>query len=322
MATAWRDDLIVQPARCLKHPKCTTGHFYCSDCNRVCCGECRVEADERFNHKKHNTIPLEQHLQQRHERVATIKSDVKKYIDKHDRLRHSISFVLDETKQKELQSGYDIIDELVDRLHRKVSSLQLTLKDTFKQQAEQKWTAATNARLVDNAEKALDAARTARAALEHEMRRAELDELHMAEGSREMDALADRIANFMQLDVRLPSASDFELRELKEQLKGSVTVFETDVSGKVDNLLSRVNQTRTLRLSETGVITKEQLKIQSDAYESCILGVVQPNINSLLFLDGWNCSVKILDTGDKLAMVCFIIIFIYSHSNRNLGKIF
>ena len=105
----------------------------------------------------------------------------------------------------------------------------MTLKDTFKQQAEQKWTAATNAHLVDNAEKALDAALTARAALEHEMRRAELDELHMAEGSREMDALADRIANFMQLDVRLPSASDFELRELKEEFKGSVTVFETDV---------------------------------------------------------------------------------------------
>lgn len=237
---------------------------------------------------------------------ATIKSDVKKYIDKHDRLRHSISVVLDETQKKELQSGYDVIDELSDRLHRQVYSLQMTLKHRFKVQAERKWTAAANACLIDNAEKALDAARTARAALEHEMRRAELYELHMAEGSREMDVLADRIANFMQLDVQLPSASDFGLRDLKEQLKGSVAAFETDVTGKVDDLLSRVNKTQTLRLTETGVISEEQLKIQSDAFDSIITGVVQPNINSLLLLDGWNSSLKKLDTGDTVAKVCLI----------------
>ena len=81
--------LAMQPTRCLKHPKCTTNHFYCIECNSVFCSDCRNEADDRFNHTKDKFFPIETYLQQRRERIATIKSDVRKYIDKHDRLGNS-----------------------------------------------------------------------------------------------------------------------------------------------------------------------------------------------------------------------------------------
>ena len=211
-------------------------------------------------------------LQQRRERIAAIKSDVKKYTEKHDTLRQSISFELVDAKKKQLQSGFDIIDEFAQRLHRKVDFLKSSLKATFEQQAELKWASGTNASLIDDAEKALDTARTARAGLEHEMCRAELEELHLVEGSREMEALADRIANFVRLDVRLPAATDFELRDLNERLNASVAAFEAQVSEKLDELLSRVNEPpRVLRLSQTCAIMKEQLKVQSDKFDPYII---------------------------------------------------
>ena len=98
------------------------------------------------------------------------------------------------------------------------------------------------------------------------MRRAEVEELHMAEGSREIDTLADRIADFMRLDVRLPAATDFELRDLNESLDVSIAAFEAEVSEKLDELLSRVTQPRVLHLSKSGLISAEQFKFQSDKW--------------------------------------------------------
>ena len=101
----------------------------------------------------------------------------------------------------------------------------------------------------------------------------------MVEGSREMEALADRIANFVRLDVRLPAATDFELRDLNERLNASVAAFEAQVSDKSDELLSRVNEPpRVLRLSQTCAIMKEQLKVQSDKFDPYIMVWSNPTL--------------------------------------------
>lgn len=131
----------------------------------------------------------------------------------------------------------------------------------------------------------MDIARTARAALEHEMRRAEVEDLHMAEGSHEIGTLAERIAEFMRLDFKLPAATDFELSDLTESLSVSITAFEAEVSGKLDELLSRVTQLRVLHHSKSGLISAKQLKVQSDKWDHSIRGVVQPNANSMILLD-------------------------------------
>lgn len=131
MATALGGDFVVNPARCLKHPQCSVDLFYCVDCNRVACGGCRREVSDRANHKKHLAIPLATHQQQRRECIAGIKADIKKYIYKHDGLRNDISVVLENAKKKELQSGYDIIEEFTSRLHQKVDTLKSSLQSTF-----------------------------------------------------------------------------------------------------------------------------------------------------------------------------------------------
>ena len=302
--------LAVQPTRCLKHPKCTTNHFYCIECNRVFCSDCRNEADDRFNHTKHKFFPIETYLQQRRERIATIKSDVRKYMDKHDRLRNSILFVVEETMKNELQIGYDIIDEFSDRLHQTVSKLQSSLRTTFKQQAQLKWASSTNSRLIEEAKNALEVTHSAWDSLEHEMRRAEEDELHLAEGSREMEALFDCIANFMRLDASLPAATDFELRDLKESLNRAVAAFEVGVSEKLDELLARVPHSRVISFTESDVIKKEQLKCQSDSEDPLIRGAVQLNANSMLLLDGRNSSLKKIGIGLEVETVCFNFTFI------------
>ena len=287
----------VQPARCLKHPQCDNELFYCFNCNRVCCRDCRVEVDDRLHHTTHKTSPLEQFLNERREQIKSIKVQ----LTLNDSQRSDFLSKLEEAKKTELQKGFSIIDQLVDRLRQQVDTLETKLKSLFKQQAELVWAAAPHTSLLNKVNESNEATRACRETLEHEMRRAELDELQMAEGSRELDALADRLAHTLRLDVPLPALHEIELTDLKKALADAVAHFEATVASARDKLLTRVLQpaaealARIPTIVETGIIDSSQLKTPSDRLDPYILGVISEDADSILVMDGWNTSIKSLN---------------------------
>lgn len=74
---------------------------------------------------------------------------------------------------------------------------------------------------------------------------------------------------------------------VKESLNASIAAFETDVSEKLDELFARVPQ-KAFSFIESGVITKEQLKVQSNREDPLIMEAVQLNVNSMCsyWMDG------------------------------------
>ena len=297
MTADLRDIAYVQPARCLKHPQCDSDLFYCFICNRVCCRDCRIEVDEGLHHKTHKTSPLAQFLNERSERIKGIKVQ----LTVNDSQRIDFLSKLEEAKNTELQKGFSIIDQLVYRLKQQVDTLETKLKSLFKQQAELVWAAAPHTSLVNKVYESNEAARTYRETLEHEMRRAELDELQMAEGSRELDALADRLAHTLQFDVPFPASHEIELTDLKKALADAVAHFEATIASARDKLLKRVLQPAAGALARfptivgTGIINSSQLKTPSDRLDPYILGIIPDDTDSILVMDGWNASLKSLN---------------------------
>lgn len=298
MTSDMRQTAYIQPARCLKHSQCDRELFYCFNCNRVCCAECRKEIDEHLQHSAHKTSLLAQFLAERRDRMTQIKAQ----IAAHESHRSDFLHELEGAKKSELEKGFCDIEQLVDRLRQQVDLLAAKLKAVFKQQAELVWAEAPHAALVGGITRANEEARTLRETLEHEMRRAELDELQMAEGSRELDALADRLVHSMRHDVPLPAVEELELSDLRRTLADAAGHFEAALASARDKLLTRVAQApaaartaRTPTLVEAGIIEGAQLKTASDRLDPYVLGVIRDECDSLLVVDGWNACIKSLN---------------------------
>ena len=80
-----------------------------------------------------------------------------------------------------------------------------------------------------------------RASLEYEIRRAELDELAMADRSKEIDALGDQFATFLQLQIRLPDLSAFDIVTLRTKLQASIAQLENEVVRSMETFLSSLD---------------------------------------------------------------------------------
>ena len=143
-----------------------------------------------------------------------------------------------------------------------------------------------------------------RASLEYEIRRAELDELAMADRSKEIDALGEQLAAFMQLQVKLPDESAFDLLTLRTILQMSIAQLEKDVVRSKETFLSSLNFRVTflnperVELVEQQTINAECLVLPSDTSRSpYINGAVQKGNNDIIyFTDTNNCSkIRSLD---------------------------
>ena len=268
--TAWPDaEIEIRPAICMRHPTGNQEMFFCFDCNRAFCTYCQLADDSRANHKTHRTIKLKELLRQRKERIAQIRSQLKQYVIKHDTTVNEANKRVDE-KNRQLQLINDVIDQFAQKLHQKVEDIKTIAKQSIQNTACQMWEKSPATALQKAADETLANIREVRASLEYEIRRAELDELAMAERSKDIDALGDQLAAFLQLQLQLPDLYAFDLTALRSQLQASIAQLENEVVRSKETFLSSLKCCATLtnwgtvRLVEQQTINAQSLVLPFD----------------------------------------------------------
>ena len=299
----WGDSEVdVRPAICVRHPPNNQQNqemFFCFDCNRAFCTYCQLDDDNRTNHKPHRTIKMKELTRVRKQRIAQIREQLKQYIVKHDSTINEMNSSVSE-KQTQIQMLYNLIDQIAHRLHQEVEDLKDRAKDLIKNRALLIWDKSSITSIQQVAEATLANIREVRASLEYEIRRCEMDELLMAERSREMDELSDQLAEFLKSQIRLPAASAFDLTALRTQLQASIAQLERQVSRLketfVQKLESRVlfPNPESVRLVEQQAVPTQKIVLLSDQNKTPRLnGVAQEEDSDIVYLTDNNNPSKI-----------------------------
>ena len=123
-----------------------------------------------------------------------------------------------------------MIDQFAEKLHQKVEDLKASAKQLIQNRALLQWENNPATYIQKAADKSLSNIHKVSASLEHEIQRAEMDELTMAARSKEMDALGVQLAAFLQSQIQLPEPSAFDLAALRTQLQASIAQMGCEVS--------------------------------------------------------------------------------------------
>lgn len=290
------------------------GNAFCFDCNRAFCTYCQLADYSCANHKTHRTIKLKELLRQQIQRIAQIRSKLKQYIIKHDTTVNEANKRVDE-QNRQLQILNDVIDQFALKLHEEVDELKTIAKQTIQKIAGQKWEKTPATALQKVADETLANIRKVRASLEYEIRRAELDELAMAEKNKDIDALCDQLAAFLQSHIEMPDLSAFDLAALLTHLQATIIQMESKV------FLSKAAFIRSLdfhvflnpervRLVEQQTFEAQSLVLPSDKKKtSTISGVAhEENTDIIYFADESNPS-KIKSLNLKTKQIAEVRVF-------------
>ena len=262
--TAWRDaKLQIRPAICVWHPEGNKEKFFCIDCNQAFCTLCTLADDMCAIHKSHLTIRMNEWLGERRKRIKQLQTQLEEYSTKHNKATKEADKRVDE-KNRQLQALFETIDQFTDTLHQEIDALQVRAKRLVQKNADQIWEKSSAASLHKAADETLSKIRQVRTILEYEIRRAELDELAMAESSNEMDALGNQIDAFLKTQIRLPDASDFNLVDLRTQLQTLITELHHEVSRSKETFIRGLDNTERVRLVEKQTIDLQSLVLSTD----------------------------------------------------------
>ena len=295
-------EIDVRPAICVRHPPSRQENqeiFFCFDCNRVFCTYCQLFDDNRTNHKQHCTIKIKELTRIRKERIAKIRQQLKECIIKHDSTINETNKGIDK-KQDQIQLLNDVIDNLAHRLHQEIDDLKVKAKDMIKIKASLIWDKSSISSIQQIAEETLANIREVRASLEYEIRRCEMDELAMAERSREMDALSDQLAAFLKSKIQLPAPAAFDLTGLRNQLQESIEQLECEVSRSKDAFIRKLDSfilvpnSESVRLVEQQAVLTQNLVLPSDQNQCpWITGVAQEENSDIVYITDSNNSSEI-----------------------------
>ena len=300
---AWADSKVdSRPAICVRHPTNNQQNqemFFCFDCNRAFCKYCQLADDNRTNHKPHRTIKIKELMRIRNERIVKIREELKQYIVKHDSMINEMDTNINE-KQKQIQLLIDVIDQFADKLHQGVEDFKDRAKDMIKNKASFIWDKNPITSIQHVAEKTIANIRAVRASLEYEIQRCEMDELTMAERSREMDDLSDQLTAFLQSQIQLPAASAFDLTALRTQLQASIAQMEREMSRSKDVFVRKLDSRAmfpnpdSVQLVELQAVPSHVLVLQSDKNKSpWVSGVTQEEDSDIVYITDKNNPSKI-----------------------------
>ena len=215
MATAFGAEDDIHRALCVRHPNCKQLHF-CYDCIRVFCADCRSLQIERVNHLSHRTAPLQEVLEQRRERMVIIRKFINDYIRKHDITLNEI-LMLDTEQKEQLNNLNDTIDEFITQLHLEVENMKTETKQIIARRAGEIWKANRESSRLEEINKELNKLRDIRAAIDHEMRLCDRDELYLVEKNKDLESLAIELSDFQQKTFNIPDKSCYNLQELNRK---------------------------------------------------------------------------------------------------------
>ena len=313
---AWNDSEVdVRPAICVRHPTSNQQNqemFFCFDCNRVFCTYCQLADDNRTNHKPHRTIKMKELTRVQKQRIAQIREQLKQYIVKHDSTINDMNSSVSE-KQTQIQMLHNLIDQFAHRLHQEVEDLKDRAKDLIKNRALLIWDKSPITSIQQVAEATLANIREVRASLEYEIRRCEMDELAMAERSREMDSLSDQLAAFLQSNIQLPAPAAFDLTVLRTQLQAAIKQFESEVSHSRESFVQKFDSSvikpnlESVRLVEQQAVSTQTLELASNKEKNLrVSGVAQEEGSNIVYITDDSSNIKSLDLKtQRIAEVSF-----------------
>ena len=128
-----------------------------------------------------------------------------------------------------------------------------------------------------------------RASLENEIRRCEMDELTMANRSKQMDVLSDQLEVFLQ--IQLPAASAFDLTTLRTQLQESIAQLESEVSHSMEAFVRTLDShlmfpnPDIVPLVERQAVGSQRVVILSDNNKTPVVnGVAQEENSDIVYI--------------------------------------
>ena len=86
-----------------------------------------------------------------------------------------------------------------------------------------------NSRL-EEINKELNKLRDVRAAIDHEVRLCDRDELYLVEKNKELESLASELSGFQQKASNIPDKSCYNLQELKQELRDIMEQFKRELT--------------------------------------------------------------------------------------------
>ena len=226
----------------------------------------------------------------RTERIAKIRQQIKEYNVKHDstisEMNKSIAI-----KQNQIQMLDDVIDQFSYRLHQKVEDLNVKAKELIKNKASFIWEKSPITSIQHEAEVTLANLNEVRDSLEYEIQRCEMDELTMAERSKEMDALSDQLETFLQSQIQLPTSAAFDLSALCTQLLDYIEHLELEVSHSTEAFVRKLDSSvmfpnpDSVRLVEQEAVPAQKLVLPSDQNQtSWVSGVAQDEDSDIVYI--------------------------------------
>lgn len=297
----------------------------CFDCTRSSCQ--KFASDCRKNHKEHRTVKLEEFLRSRKERTAQLRALLEKHIatDEATMSEANKLAVTAAEENRQIRVLTDLIDQCAQKLHQEVDCLKVRATQFIEHRAHQLWEkrSVSVASYVQEAiDETLSNVRDVRTSLEHEIQRAEADELTR---SIEMDALGEELAALLQSrPQRIPDAAAFELTALRTQLQASIEQLERDVSRSSEALMrSLAFEPRVpfadadrVRLVEQQAFHMQELVLPSDRKPTLNINnaTYEEETGIMYFTDEFNpSSIKALNLKTRqLAAVCTCLLDSYS----------
>lgn len=289
-------DTDIHQPRWPKHPQTQTAQLPSISGNSMTCEEFQRANFQNVEHSKSESSS--KHLPEQSPYFQEIRAQIQEYINKQEKLDLELRIHIPGIKSTELKNCLDLVDQFGKTLDPKVGDVfKNIVKEKFQKRAESIWAAHPNVYLIEQAEKDMERAQNTRAALENEILKLESAAQNTSEASRHshIDELAEKLSKFTQHEVPLPSASDFDLHDLRCSLLYALAGFEDSDLKDFDQLFHAVDRLHALTISETYVIEKERLKLVNDHYFPCISGLVKVDDNLFMAVDGFNNDIKLLD---------------------------
>ena len=141
----------------------------------------------------------------------------------------------EDEKQNQIYSLNKLIDEITEKLHQKVDDLNVKAKTIIQNKASNIWEKSP----IQDVEE--DALCNVREPLDYEIRRYEMDELSMAERSKEVEVLYNQFEAFLHSQIQLPPDSAYALEKLSTQLQTSISQLESEMSRLNDTFIRKLN---------------------------------------------------------------------------------
>lgn len=286
------------------HPNGSKELYFCFDCSRVFCKDCRSIEIEHVNHMTHRTAPFQEVLNHRKERLPEIRKLIVDYTEKHYQIQTAL-LKLEEEPKTQTNELNRLIDDFASQLHFVVDYMKSEAKATIAKRSSNIWSSNPAVISLKEIANELQKMREVRAAIDHELRLCDRDELYLVEKNKDTENAASALSEFLGKTFDIPEKSCYQLAELRRELLDRMSRLQFELNRSKEALLKDLQEPYftnpdelSLVLNSTLAIRKEKLLLPNDTDKSPFFYGSIPacdNTEAIYFVDRNNSKIKMWD---------------------------